>query len=64
MFGYLCYRLVLMVSTVLMLSDSLVSCNDQQVKINLKKPLHTVAEEFVSFAIRATDLRQLEDEAE
>lgn len=43
----------------------MVSCDSDElrVQINLKKPLHTVAEEFVSFTIGATDLRQLEDEA-
>lgn len=61
MFGNLFLGLAL--ATFFVWSET-VSCDDQRVQINLKKPLHTVAEEFVSFSVRASDLRQLEDEAE
>lgn len=49
----------------MLLFIELVRCDDDlRVQINLKKPLHTVAEEFVSFTVSASDLRQLEYEAE
>lgn len=55
-----CAALVLAV----LIASEIVCGDDVRVQINLKKPLHAVANEFVSFSMTAADLGQLQDEAE